>query len=117
MTPCTLAPQKGETMPNIRSMTLCTSGIFLAIAVAGCSGDTNWQTSGKIADDSVIASEVKTQLANDPDLRSIRFEVESFRGVVLVSGNVDSRQASRRAVNVAKSVYGVNSVKNSIVVH
>lgn len=104
-------------MPNTRPVTLCISGIFLAMAVAGCSGDPNWQTSGKIVDDSVIASEVKTLLANDPAFRTIRFEVESFRGVVLVSGNVDSRKASQRAVNIVKSVYGVNSVKNSIVVN
>ncbi len=116
-TPCTLSPQEGETMANIGSVTLRISGIFLAMAVAGCSGDANWQTSGKIADDSVIATEVKAQLANDPVFRTIRFEVESFRGVVLVSGNVDSRKASKRAVSIVKSVYGVNSVKNSIVVN
>lgn len=104
-------------MANMRSVTLRISGIFLAMTVAGCSGDANWQTSGKIADDSVIASEVKAQLANDPVFRTIRFEVESFRGVVLVSGNVDSRTASKRAVSIVKSVYGVNSVKNSIVVN
>ena len=55
-------------------------------------------------------------MTNDPVLKTLRIDVESFRGVVLLSGFVDSSQTAGRAVKLANSVNGVNAVKNSIVV-
>jgi len=92
------------------------TGIFLMTAFAGCSGDKNRKTAGRFIDDSVITSEVAAGMLREPMLKKVRIDVESFRGVVLLSGFVDSSQASGRAVKIAKSVHGVNAVKNSIVV-
>jgi osmotically-inducible protein OsmY len=45
-----------------------------------------------------------------------QISVETYKGVVQLSGFVDSAQAARRAVELARSVKGVKSVKNSLVV-
>jgi len=92
------------------------TGIFLMTVVAGCSGDNSRKTAGRFIDDSVITSEVAAEMLHEPMLKKGRIDVESFRRVVLLSGFVDSSQASGRAVKIAKSVNGVNAVKNSIVV-
>jgi osmotically-inducible protein OsmY len=49
-------------------------------------------------------------------LKVLQINVESFKGVVQLSGFVDSAQASAKAVEIARSVKGVNAVKNSLVV-
>jgi osmotically-inducible protein OsmY len=67
-------------------------------------------------DDSVLTSKVKTEIFNDPMLKVLQINVESYKGVVQLSGFVDSSQAANRAVEVAKSVKGVQSVKNNLVV-
>lgn len=91
-------------------------GILLLALLAGFTANTNRQTAGRFIDDSVITSGVEAEMTNDPVLKTLRIDVESFRGVVLLSGFVDSSQTAGRAVKLANSVNGVNAVKNSIVV-
>lgn len=90
-------------------------GILLLALLAGFTANTNRQTAGRFIDDSVITSEVKAEIIKDPVFKT-RIDVESFRGVVLLSGFVDSSQTAGRAVEIANAVNGVNAVKNSIVV-
>jgi osmotically-inducible protein OsmY len=59
---------------------------------------------------------VKAAIYNDPMLKVGQISVETYNGVVQLSGFVDSAQAARRAVELARSVKGVKSVKNSLVV-
>jgi osmotically-inducible protein OsmY len=49
-------------------------------------------------------------------LKVFQINVESLKGIVQLSGIVDSQIASDRAVEIARSVTGVKSVKNDIVV-
>ena len=91
-------------------------GLVLVAFIAGCAATQHKESTGEYVDDSVLTSKVKAEIFNDPMLKVLQINVESFKGVVQLSGFVDSAQASARAVELAKSVKGVQSVKNSLVV-
>ena len=91
-------------------------GLVLVTFIAGCAATQHRESTGEYVDDSVLTSKVKAEIYNDPMLKVLQINVESFKGVVQLSGFVDSSQAATRAVEVAKSVKGVQSVKNSLVV-
>jgi hyperosmotically inducible periplasmic protein len=67
-------------------------------------------------DDSVITAKVKTAVFEDPTLKSAEINVETNKGIVQLSGFVRSRTDINRAVQVARKVKGVTSVKNDMVV-
>jgi osmotically-inducible protein OsmY len=93
------------------------SVFFLAMAVLsvlGCASTSTSQAPGEYLDDSVITAKVKTAIFNDPDLKVMEISVETFRGDVQLSGFVSSRAAANRAVEVAKGVGGVKSVKDDM---
>ncbi|MFZ3044826.1 MAG: BON domain-containing protein [Desulfatirhabdiaceae bacterium] len=91
-------------------------GLVLAVLIAGCAGTAKQASTGEQIDDTVITSKVKAEIFNDPMLKVFQINVETFKGVVQLSGFVDSAAASARAAVVAKSVKGVESVKNSLIV-
>ena len=84
--------------------------------MAGYAGSATQESTGEYIDDSSIAASVKAAIYNDPMLKVGQISVETYKGVVQLSGFVDSAQAARRAVELARSVKGVKSVKNSLVV-
>jgi len=59
---------------------------------------------------------VKSLLAEDDFLKSFQIGVETFKGIVQLSGFVDSQKAVAKAVEITKSVKGVKSVKNNLIV-
>jgi hyperosmotically inducible protein len=64
--------------------------------------------------DSVITTKVKADIFKEPELKSMAIHVETEKGVVMLSGFVDSKADADKAVRVAKSVEGVSSVKSAI---
>jgi osmotically-inducible protein OsmY len=91
-------------------------GFCLFAFVAGCAGTRHKESTGEYMDDSVITAKVKAQIFDDPMLKVLQINVETFKGVVQLSGFVNSAAASARAVEVTRSVKGVQSVKNSLVI-
>ena len=69
---------------------------------------------GRVVDDSVITGKVKAALVADPTTKAHQISVETFQGVVQLSGFVDSSEARTRATQVAKQVEGVKNVKNEL---
>jgi osmotically-inducible protein OsmY len=69
---------------------------------------------GRVVDDSVITGKVKTALVGDPTTKAYQISVETFKGVVQLSGFVDSKEARTRAEQVAETVDGVKDVKNEL---
>jgi hyperosmotically inducible protein len=65
--------------------------------------------------DSLITTKVKTVILAEKGLKTMQISVETQKGVVLLSGFVDSAAQITRAEQVAKGVEGVKSVKNSLV--
>ncbi|PIL42263.1 transporter [Massilia eurypsychrophila] len=64
--------------------------------------------------DSVITTKVKADIFKEPELKSMAIHVETEKGVVMLSGFVDSKADADKAVALAKSVEGVSNVKSAI---
>ncbi len=69
---------------------------------------------GAVVADSVITTKVKADIFKEPELKSMAIHVETEKGVVMLSGFVDSKADADKAVKLAKSVEGVSSVKSAI---
>ena len=91
------------------------SGILAAAAFAtliGCAGTEKKASTGEYIDDTLITTKVKAAVLNEPTLKSSEINVETFKGVVQLSGFVSTAADQAKATEVAKSVKGVESVKN-----
>lgn len=88
--------------------------IVVLITVVGCASTTTKEGTGEYLDDSVITTKVVTAIFNDPELKTAEINVETFKGVVQLSGFVKSDYNINKAVVVAKSIKGVTSVKNDL---
>lgn len=71
---------------------------------------------GKYVSDSVLTAKVKAALVKDLHLKGFDISVETYHGTVQLSGFVDSKEQVARAGEIAASVQGVNTVKNSLIV-
>jgi hyperosmotically inducible protein len=69
---------------------------------------------GAAVSDSVITTKVKADIFKEPELKSLAIHVETDKGVVMLSGFVDSKADADKAVRVARSVDGVTQVKSAI---
>jgi hyperosmotically inducible protein len=69
-------------------------------------------TAGGVLDDSVVTVKVKSALMTDQATRGTEIAVTTNKGVVQLSGFVDSTDEQARAAAVARSVEGVQSVVN-----
>lgn len=69
---------------------------------------------GKAISDTVITTKVKADLFKEPELSAMAIHVETEKGVVMLSGFVDSKADADKAVRLAKSVEGVTQVKSAI---
>jgi len=87
---------------------------FLLVSVVGCASTSKSEGTGEYVDDSVITTKVKAAIFNEPGLKSFEINVETFKGVVQLSGFVNSQADINKAVEVARSVKGVVSVKNGM---
>ena len=87
---------------------------LLLITSVGCSSTRTHESTGEYIDDSVITGKVKAAIMDDSSLKSAEINVETFKGVVQLSGFVNSTADITRAVQVARSVDGVQDVKNSM---
>jgi len=93
------------------------SAFFLTLTLltaAGCASTEKHEGTGEYVDDSVITTKVKAALLNEPGLSSAEINVETFKGVVQLSGFVTSRADINKAIEIARNVKGVSSVKNDM---
>lgn len=101
-------------MINSKSLLLAAMVAATLPALTACSPSPSRETVGEYVDDAAITTRVKTALVQDPNVRATDVNVETYRGVVQLSGFVDSEADARRAVDLARHIPGVNSVKNDI---
>ena len=93
------------------------SAFFLVaamVSVLGCATQSEPQSPGAYLDDSWITTKVKTAILNEPSLKVMQINVETYKGVVQLSGFVDSAASQAKAVEIARAVEGVASVKNDL---
>jgi osmotically-inducible protein OsmY len=101
-------------MSNItRKLATLVGILFMALAL-GCASTAKQEGTGEYVDDTVLTTKVKAAIFNEPSLKSAEINVETFKGVVQLSGFVSSAAAEGTAVAVARKVEGVKSVKNDM---
>jgi osmotically-inducible protein OsmY len=88
--------------------------IAVLLALAGCAGSDTQRSTGQYVDDKTISTRVKTALISDKQVKARNIDVETYKGVVELSGFVESRDEAVRAVSLAQQVDGVKSVKDDM---
>ena len=92
--------------------------VFLTVALMsmlGCASTSKQEGTGEYVDDSVITTRVKAAILSEDSLRAAtEVNVETFKGVVQLSGFVGSAATMFKAVDVARGVNGVKSVRNDM---
>jgi osmotically-inducible protein OsmY len=101
-------------MKNITRKLATLGGVLLIASALGCASTRTQEGTGEYVDDTVITTKVKAAVLNEPTLKSAEINVETFKGVVQLSGFVSSQAAEGKAVEVARAVGGVKSVKNDM---
>ena len=100
-------------MKTIRTLSLFLAALAAATTL-GCASTARSEGTGEYVDDTVVTAKVKTAIFEQPGLKSAEINVETFKGVVQLSGFVSSQANADSAVMVAKGVHGVKSVKNDM---
>jgi osmotically-inducible protein OsmY len=101
-------------MKKLNMLIRCLLFMVIVVGLAACGSTSKQSGPGEYVDDSVITTKVKSQLAADDFLKSFEISVETYKGVVQLSGFVDSQLAVNRAGEIARGVQGVSSVKNNL---
>jgi osmotically-inducible protein OsmY len=82
------------------------------LAVTGCASTT--ESPGAYIDDTVITAKVKASIFNEPTIKASEINVETYKGDVQLSGFVADPADAAKAVEIARGVKGVTSVKNDV---
>jgi len=90
--------------------------LILIATLAACASTRTHESTGEYVDDSVITTKVKSLLAADDFLKSFQISVETYQGTVQMSGFVNSQKAVDKADEIVRSVKGVKSIKNNLIV-
>jgi osmotically-inducible protein OsmY len=90
--------------------------LMLIASLVACASTPKQEGTGEYIDDSVITTKVKSLLVADDFLKSFEIGVETRKGIVQLSGFVGSQKAVDKAGEIARSVKGVKSVKNDLIV-
>ncbi len=98
---------------RILSVLFMTAAVLLS---TGCVSTPTQSSLGEAIDDTVITTRVKTAFVDDPGLKALQINVETFKGVVQLSGFVETRTEVSRAGVVARGIDGVQSVRNNILI-
>ena len=86
------------------------------IATSGCAVVRDQQTVGQYVDDTTLTTRVKAKFAEDPVVSAMAISVETFNGMVQLSGFAKSADERSKAESLARNTSGVKAVKNDIVV-
>ena len=85
---------------------------ILALPLVGACG----KTVGETIDDATITTRVKTSFINDPVVGALRIDVDTFKGVVTLSGRVKSKEEEAKAIALARAIKGVTDVKSTLTI-
>jgi len=100
-----------------KALTAFSLALAAALGVGACASSKteNQRDAGQFTDDAAITAKVKSAIASDVGARTAaNVNVETYRGVVQLSGFVDSQDQAQRATAAAQKIGGVKSVKNDL---
>lgn len=98
-------------MKNLR---LFIALLALPAMLVACASTPRQEGTGEYMDDSLITAKVKAAILSEPTLKVAEVNVETFKGTVQLSGFVSSKAAASKAIQVARDVKGVSSVKDDM---
>jgi osmotically-inducible protein OsmY len=90
-------------------LALAAAVVLVAAVLVGCG-----KSVGETIDDATITTQVKTALLNDPDVAGLKIDVDTFKGVVTLSGRVTSQAEEQKAIAIARRTGGVSDVKSTL---
>ncbi len=88
--------------------------LLLAAALAACTATRTQEGTGEFIDDSIITTRVKAAIFDEASLRSMEIRVETFKGIVQLSGFVSTRASIDKAVEIARRIPNVIDVRNDM---
>ncbi len=92
------------------------AALSATVALPACSVFRDQQSVGTYVDDSAITTRVKARFAEDPTVNAMAISVETFKGLVQLSGFAKSSDERTMAERLARAVSGVTAVQNNILV-
>lgn len=98
---------------NLRTSVAIVFGTAM-LALGACASTPGTEGTGEYVDDAVITTKVKAAVLKEPTLKSAEINVETFKGKVQLTGFVGSQADIDMAVALARSVTGVSSVANDM---
>jgi osmotically-inducible protein OsmY len=72
------------------------------------------KTVGETIDDTTTTTRVKTAMLNDPAVGGLRIDVDTYKGVVTLSGRVKTQAERDQAISLARRTNGVVEVKDAL---
>ena len=90
--------------------------LAMSAPLAGCAATSTSESTGQYVDDATISTKVRAAILQDPDVKISEIKVTTYKGVVQLSGFVDSQQMVTKAGQDARGVAGVTDVKNDLIV-
>ena len=101
---------------KVLALITCLGAVPLLGGLIGCAGNRYTQSTGEHIDDRATSSRVRTALSADTEYKYDGVNIETFKGVVQLSGFVNSRDQKNRAGDLARRVEGIREVANNITV-
>jgi osmotically-inducible protein OsmY len=98
-----------KTKGSYATVILLVMALMGPVLLTGCG-----KTVGETIDDSTVTTRVKTALLNDPDVGGLRIDVDTFKGVVTLSGGVKTPAERDKAIAVTRKIGGVKDVKSTL---
>ena len=86
----------------------------ILFALGGCAGTAKQESVGEFVDDAAITAKVKSAFVEDKEVSALNVRVDTFKGVVQLSGFVSGARESWKAAQLARNVRGVKSVRNDL---
>jgi osmotically-inducible protein OsmY len=90
--------------------------LFLMTIVIGCTENTKRESTGESFDSAVLTTKIKSTFIGDSRLKALDINVKTYKGIVQLSGFVDTQAESDRAVQLARTIKGVKAVNNSLII-
>lgn len=96
------------------TMTTMMAALGGGALLTGCASTTTHESTGEVIDDSWITTKVKAAFVEDPTVSALGIKVDTFKGVVQLSGFANNTTEIQRAAEIARSIKGVKEVKNDV---
>jgi hyperosmotically inducible periplasmic protein len=102
--------QEDEPMQWLRWVQHWMGALLVIGLLVGCAATPEQRSTGEVIDDTTITTKVKTNLLADPTVSAFAISVDTSRGIVSLTGIVNSAAERARAIQVAQETGGVRRV-------